>query len=291
MKCIKPTDLDKNGIIIDLLSDKSYEKEHLKGALNFSIYETAFPNKILDAFPDKSVTLYIYGLSDDTKEAERAYYVLQELWYENTFIIEAWLKECKNLKLPIVEGKPKEELNWKYIVLSEKSRIEWTWRNIWNKHTGDIKIKNWYLLLDKWEVIGWKFEIDMTTINNFDLKDPVLRNMLVGHLKSKDFFDVTNFPITTLDLLKLEKIDDVQSMPNYRIRAKLTIKWITKDIIFEAHIHEKEEQVVINAHLDLDRSKWNIMYWSAKFFARLWNHIVDDIISIDMIIFAEKKDK
>lgn len=288
MKYIKPTDIKENVVIIDLLSDESYEREHIKWAINFSVYEVAFPNKIQNVFLDKNTTLYIYGFSNDSKEAENAYTILEELWYQDIYIINDGLKNRKNLNLPVIERPHRVLLDWKYIVSIEKSTIDWTWRNMWRKHIGNLKLKNWYLLLDKWIVSDLILEIDMTSINNIDLKDSQQKNILVNHLKSKDFFEVDNFPISTLKIIKTDLLNNIESKPNYIIRAELTIKWITKDIMFDAHIHEKEGQIVINSHLDIDRSRWNIMYWSAKFFARLWRHMVDDIISIDMIIFAEK---
>lgn len=288
-KYINWAELKDDFVIIDILSDKSYEKEHIKWAKNFSIYETAFPDKIQKALPDKETNICVYGLSDETLESERAYNVLHSLGYKNVSILENGLKKCKSSNIPIVEWKENKELNWRYEILSEKSRIEWTWRNIWNKHTWDIKVKKWYLLLEKWKVKTGNLEIDMTSIDNFDLKDSMLKNMLIWHLKSADFFDVEKFPTSTLSITKVEHIKDVASKPNFNIVAELMLKWITKSITFDAYIREKEWELVINAHLDIDRSRWNIMYWSAKFFARLGNHIVDDMISLDLILFAEKK--
>ncbi|MFK7780699.1 MAG: YceI family protein [Candidatus Gracilibacteria bacterium] len=291
MKYIRAKSLKENAIIIDLLSDQSYKIEHIKGAKNFSIYEMDFSEKIKNTFPDKKTILYIYGLSNDTKESEVAYNVLEELGYKNIYIIDDGLNGWKKLGLPFIKGKSKIEFNGKYVVSNEESRVEWIGRNIGNKHNGNLKFKEGYLLLDKGLITEGEFVIDMTSIDNFDLKESEFKNMLINHLKSKDFFDIDKFPTSTIKFLKFEKIKDVASKPNYNIMAELTIKGITNNIGFHAHIHEKDESLVINAHLDINRTNWNIMYGSEKFFARLGGHIIDDIISIDIIVFAKKSDK
>ncbi len=59
--------------LIDVLSDESYVREHLPGARNFCVYETAFLEKVAEAFPAKEVALTVYGLNDETREtAERS---------------------------------------------------------------------------------------------------------------------------------------------------------------------------------------------------------------------------
>jgi polyisoprenoid-binding protein YceI len=51
-----------------------------------------------------------------------------------------------------------------------------------------------------------------------------------GHLKSPDFFDVTNFPAITFQSQSMTKIDD----ENYNLNGNLTIKGVTKAIELKA---------------------------------------------------------
>lgn len=51
-----------------------------------------------------------------------------------------------------------------------------------------------------------------------------------GHLKSPDFFDAANHPKITFASTSVEKKDDT----NYKIKGNLTIKGITKPVVFDA---------------------------------------------------------
>ena len=45
--------------------------------------------------------------------------------------------------------------------------------------------------------------------------------------------------------------------------------------------------VTTEAHFDLDRTKWNVIYGSSRFFKRLGMHLVFDLVSIQMRILAK----
>ena len=53
-----------------------------------------------------------------------------------------------------------------------------------------------------------------------------------GHLKTADFFDMTNFPKITFVSEKLMKTDD----ENYKVEGILTMRGVAKKIIFDAEL-------------------------------------------------------
>lgn len=61
-----------------------------------------------------------------------------------------------------------------------------------DSHTGTIGISNGFLTMDGDKITGGEFTIDMNSIQNTDLTDTSMKEKLVGHLKSPDFFDVAN---------------------------------------------------------------------------------------------------
>lgn len=287
MKKIKPNEIPKKSIIIDVLSDASFEVEHIRGAQNFCIYEVDFGDKITKSFRNKKPPLYLYGLSNRTNEAKRAAFVLEQLGYQNVFIIDGGLEQWKKQKLSTIKGKTGSALDGKYILSTKESRVEWTGRNIGNKHTGIVKIKDGFVRIKRGDLVGGELTIAMKTITDSDLEGK-WKKMLENHLKSSDFFEVAKFPTAELSLLEAKLIDNVASKPNYDVKAKLKIKDVEKKIRFKAQIHEKDGMLAINAHLDLDRSKWGVAYGSEKFFARLGKHLIDDVVSFDLIVFGKR---
>lgn len=283
---MKPNEIPADVTIIDILSDSSYALEHIKGAKNFSVYETAFMDKIQEAFtPDDK--LLVYGFNNKTEEAQRAQYLLTQAGYEAD-ILDGGLVAWKEAGLPVeaIDGLTTPMVG-EYKVVPETSRVEWTGRNIGNKHTGNIKVKSGYLKFEDGVPKEGSVVIDMDTINNVDL-DPEFKPMLEAHLKSHDFFAVEKYPTAQIDVTGVEEILGLISAPNYRVTADLTIKDIANKVSFLAFVHEKEGQAVMNAHFDIDRSLWDIKYGSERFFSRLGIHLIDDTISLDVILFGEK---
>ena len=90
----------------------------------------------------------------------------------------------------------------------------------------------------------------------------------------------------TLSINKTEQLDTFGSQPNTTVFADLTIKGQTHEIVFDAYI-EKREELILSAHFDIDRTKWNVQYGSEKFFAKLGMHIIEDLISFDVVIKAK----
>jgi hypothetical protein len=56
---------------------------------------------------------------------------------------------------------------------------------------------------------------------------------------------------------------------------------------FMATVTRTEDSgLAIEAHFDMDRTKWNIIYGSTRFFEHLGMHLVFDLISIQVRISA-----
>lgn len=279
----------KEAKIINILTKEAFEEKRIPNSSNYCIYETIFLDEINKKF-DKKDIIIVYGNSNETEESKVASIKLFENGFENIYNFEGGIKEWikKGFEIESETKKNNQNLNGKYQINTEESKIEWSGRNFGSKHHGDINIKNGIININENKIEG-KSIIDMKTIKNFDLKEKTYNQMLINHLKSSDFFDVENYDETIIEFIKSENIETYnKSKPNYKIRAKLTIKNITEEIEFEANIQKTENEFIMNAHFDIDRTRWNIKYGSEKFFAKLGMHIVSDIISIDIIIKAKK---
>lgn len=76
------------------------------------------------------------------------------------------------------------------------------WEGTWvggdsdgNAHNGTINVTEGNLHLENGVYTGG-FAIDMNTIDNEDLEDQMYKEKLESHLKSDDFFNVEEFPVT-----------------------------------------------------------------------------------------------
>jgi len=69
---------------------------------------------------------------------------------------------------------------------------------------------------------------------------------------------------------------------NYILDGELTLRGITKQQSINALISKIDEKLVLNARVEIDRTHWNIIYGSAKFFKFLGMHKIFDKIFIEM---------
>ncbi len=147
----------------------------------------------------------------------------------------------------------------------DKSVINWTATEMRGavKRTGKINFKSGYLLLNNQNLQGGYFQVDMKTMDVTDIPahETVAKANLIKHLKSKDFFHTSVYPVSSLEITSIIlKEEDV-----YEITANLTIREVTKSITFIATQYAD----ILETRFKFDRFKWNIGYqgsWANKTF-------------------------
>ena len=172
----------------------------------------------------------------------------------------------------------------KYNIVVEKSMLEWSAKKVAGAHNGTVDIKSGHVVLDGENVTDGNFEIDMNTIVDLDIENEGMNNKLVGHLKSDDFFAVVKFPVSNFKIASVTKADG----HNHTIKGDLTIKGITHEIEFPATIHKTDNGYHVSAEFDIDRSKWDVRFRSAKFFQNLGDKLIYDDINYKLdLVFAQ----
>ena len=77
--------------------------------------------------------------------------------------------------------------------------------------------------------------------------------------------------------------------PNTEITGTITIKETTRSISFPAVIAAQDDgSIKAQAAFNLDRTLWNVCYGSGKLYERLGMHLVNDLISVELFIVAQK---
>jgi polyisoprenoid-binding protein YceI len=171
-----------------------------------------------------------------------------------------------------------------YKVVSEKSEVKWTAKKVTGEHSGFVKIKEGSLEVQGKQIKGGKFDIDLTTMNVDDLKDPEYNGKLLGHLKSDDFFSVAKFPNAALELKSAKNLGE----DKYELSGNLTIKGITKPITFPATVKVTDKNIVAVAQITVDRTLYDIKYGSASFFEGLGDKAIDNNFTLDVKLSAQK---
>ncbi len=272
--------------VIHLLPDEDFAEAHLPAARCFCVYESAFTGKIEEAFPNKQAPLVVYGSSDDTKEAEAAIAKLTAAGYTQVSRLAGGLKAWRAAGGE-VEGTGAQgaaPVTGTYALNVSHSVIYWTGRNLFNHHTGTISLASGTVKMVADELVSAKFTIDMNSIASTDLTDPTMNAMLVGHLKSDDFFAVAEHPTAEFKATSVTPIPGcTEGSVNQLIRGQFTLRGTAKPLEFPAVIAKAADgSITAQAEFDLDRTQWGAIYGSGKFFARLMNHVVNDLVHLHL---------
>src|SRR5690606_23346661 len=156
-----------------------------------------------------------------------------------------------------------------YKVDTENSQIEWAGGKIaGGGHTGTIDLEDGLVYAENGKVTLGKFVIDMNTIASTDLTDETRKADLEAHLKGtaegkeNDFFNVTEFPVATFELVTVKE--------DSTIVGNLTMKGKTNSIEFPATVTVTDNEITINsAEFDIDRTKWGVNFNSGSVFGDL----------------------
>jgi polyisoprenoid-binding protein YceI len=120
----------------------------------------------------------------------------------------------------------------KYKVDTKASSLGWTGKKVTGQHNGNVQLQSGELITDGKLLKQATFEIDLSSITVTDIKDPESNGKLVGHLKSEDFFNASQFPKASFTLTSATPT----SGDEYEVKGKLTIKGITNEVVFPATI-------------------------------------------------------
>ena len=280
--------------LVDVLLPEDFACRRIAGAGNACVYEMVFLERIAECVPDRERAVVVYDDSGTTLAARTAREKLERAGYRNVAILEGGLQAWQAAGFAVESGAPPPPPaavdEGVYSVDTEKSVVEWTGRNINNRHYGRIAISGGEVVLEDGLPVAGRFVLDMKSITNLDLQDEEWRGMLHRHLKSEDFFDVEQFPTATFELSGADEIARATpGTPNFEISGALTVKDATSPICFPAMIAPQEDgSLKAQAAIDLDRTIWNVCYGSGRLYERLGMHLVNDLISIELFIVARK---
>ncbi len=163
-----------------------------------------------------------------------------------------------------------------------QSALKWTGYKVTGKHSGNVNLKSGELQFDGSTLVGGTFDIDMTSIACLEQNGS--NDRLVGHLKSDDFFGVTNHPTANFKITAAKK----QDQNTYKISGDLTIKGITKPINFNATVKDENGTKVADAFMKINRTQFDIKYRSGSFIENLGDKAINDEFDLQVKLITAK---
>ena len=161
-----------------------------------------------------------------------------------------------------------------YNIETAQSQITWTGREVSTSyHYGTLDFVSGNFEISNGAIVNGEFIVDMTSINNQDLKGD-RKARLEGHLKSDDFFSVESYPTAAISINSSELISDGR----WNVSADLSIKGFTHPVNFEMISSEDGW----SANLVFDRSKYDVRFRSGSFFENLGDKLIYDDIELSI---------
>jgi rhodanese-related sulfurtransferase/polyisoprenoid-binding protein YceI len=279
--------------VIDVLPEEFFIEQHLPGARRAGVYEVTFLDQIKQLGLQADTPVVLYGAGQGSLDSSVAAEKLERAGFTQLFNFEggreAWLEAGGKLEGKGTQpmARPSQQPHT-YRVAVEDSSVEWIGRNLNSTHRGTLRVAQGDLTLKAGLVQSGRIVFAMGTIENANLSDLTLRGVLENHLKSDDFFDVERFPTAELRIRSAESVPDATpGSPNQIISADLTIKDATHLIEFPAIVAAGADGSVITiAQLEIDRTRWNVLYGSGSVFRLLGKHLVNDHITVLVKVVA-----
>lgn len=187
-----------------------------------------------------------------------------------------------------IANPPAKKADVTYNVDVNASTFKWHATKVTGQHSGVAKYSKGSITATGNTLKGAEILVDMNTLDATDLIGEY-HDKLVGHLKSEDFFSVAKFGTATIKVKSATAITpNGKDANNYTIVADLTIKGITNEITFPALVVVNAKQVVVNADLSIDRSKFDVRYGSKSFFDDLGDKAISDNFDVKVRVVANK---
>ena len=286
-------------IVIDLLSPDHFAERHIPGARNICLFYASFLDTLVEEIADKNRPILVYGSSVRTMDTIVAMEKLDRAGYADVSYLEggldAWREAGYTLEGTATGRQGDLETTVRiadghYDIDPQASEVEWMGRNPNSRHFGTVDIVRGMVDCRKRSISG-TFDLDMTTIHNKNLQGDELQPVLEKHLRSDDFFFTKLFPKAVFTIKNAECIEPGWlTAVNYHVTGELHLRGVAAELEFDATVTPfADSSLVLQAHFDVDRTRWNIIYGSTRFFEHLGMHKVFDLISLHLRLVANRR--
>jgi len=160
-----------------------------------------------------------------------------------------------------------------YTLVTLEQTLTWKGESAIKNHVGTLNINDAQISVTNGLISGFA-TIDMNSIIG-DAGEG-----LDNHLKSADFFDVENYPNTSISFIEND---------DKTFTSLLKIKGIEKEIIFNPVFSYENDILSLQVDTTFDRTQWGVMYSSSSLADTVKEKIINNDISVQTKLNFTKK--
>ncbi|MES2920748.1 MAG: YceI family protein [Verrucomicrobiota bacterium] len=280
-------------VLVDVRLEEDCKCSRLPHALSNCVYEIIFLERMPALAPDLRTPVCVYGADSASLESRMAAEKLRRHGYTAVYDFRDGFEGWKSAGYPLdvspvsAAVSPVIPEGVHSIDLGESS-IRWIGRNLLNRHEGFIGLKSGSLRIESGKLAGGEFTIDMQAITCLDLTGNSLHDVLIRHLRDHDFFDAGVYPEASFVVTRANHLSDATpGSPNLTVTGILTLKGVSGTLEFPACAGVTADgKLAAQATIAFDRTLWNVLYGSGKWFRHLGGHLVNDLIDLQLRIVS-----
>ncbi len=148
-----------------------------------------------------------------------------------------------------------------YSVNETSSKAEWKGSAPDHFHVGSFKVTGSLTATSDGKVTGGDFVIPISSIQDYDLPDPV-RQTLLEDLKSPNFFNIVTHPNAKFHVTKAEPYATTDTSAvkdaNYMLTGDFSLIGQTHSISFPVKVNTSSNELSAEAKFNINRKQWGM---------------------------------
>jgi polyisoprenoid-binding protein YceI len=177
-----------------------------------------------------------------------------------------------------------------FIIDTAASGVKFTGNGVGKNHPGTFKLNYGAVAINKDSISGGTFVINIKSMD-MQQQGADIKTKLRPHLLSGDFFDADKFGTATFEITNVipyKEKDGKKSLvegANYYVSGNLTLKGVTKNIMFPARVDLDGNTLKAKANFDIDRRQWQMNYGNDK---TLGDKFISETVNIELHLTARR---
>ena len=192
------------------------------------------------------------------------------------------LRKCSMGKVEGISAIEKMPFDGQYTMDTDKTVVQWTGSKVGTIEEGTVTLRSCTFSIDHGMFENGEMIIEMNGIKATSQKGKAARE-LTQHLRSEDFFNVSQFPTASF-VVSSSRADGMGSL---MLSGALTIKGKTNEMDARMRF-ASADPVVATLDFIFDRSDFDVRFGSGSFFEDLGDNLISDMVGIKMALVEDK---
>ncbi|MGV3604452.1 MAG: YceI family protein [Dyadobacter fermentans] len=148
-----------------------------------------------------------------------------------------------------------------FIIDESASAMEWKgYLKDGSGNNGTIKVTGRLFAAEPGMITGGQVSFALSSLININLPTDELKQQLIHHLQSRDFFDMATYPDIRFNIISIVPDKDISH--TYHVAGELAMLGKSNPVNFPVKIKLQGERLEVTGETSIDRTIWGMNYAS-----------------------------